>query len=50
AKTCTFCLDDYDDGDALRTLPECGHQFHVDCVDPWLTTKRACCPVCKHDV
>jgi E3 ubiquitin-protein ligase RNF13 len=24
-------------------------EFHVDCIDQWLTTQRAFCPVCKRD-
>ena len=46
-ETCAVCLEDYEDGEELRGLV-CGHQFHQPCVDPWLMTKRANCPVCKH--
>ena len=27
----------------------CGHAFHASCIDPWLTSRRACCPLCKRD-
>ena len=47
--TCTVCLEEYLDGDRLRVLA-CEHAFHEACIDPWLRTKRACCPFCKADV
>jgi hypothetical protein len=44
--TCAICLDLLDDDDEVRGLT-CGHAFHAACVDPWLSTRRACCPLCK---
>jgi hypothetical protein len=43
---CAICLEPYEMGQSVRTIP-CFHTFHVDCIDPWLSTK-ASCPVCKH--
>ncbi|CAN6476279.1 unnamed protein product [Victoria cruziana] len=43
---CSICLMDYLDSDVLRLLPECGHLFHVQCVDPWLKL-RSTCPMCR---
>ncbi|KZF26058.1 hypothetical protein L228DRAFT_264488 [Xylona heveae TC161] len=46
--TCAICLDTLNDDDEIRGLT-CGHAFHASCIDPWLTSRRACCPLCKAD-
>ncbi|KAJ8486593.1 hypothetical protein OPV22_019078 [Ensete ventricosum] len=46
AACCSICLSDYKDADVLRRLPDCGHLFHLDCVDPWLRSHRSC-PNCR---
>ncbi|KAL9623777.1 MAG: hypothetical protein Q9160_002008 [Pyrenula sp. 1 TL-2023] len=46
--SCAICIDNIDDDDDVRGLT-CGHAFHAHCVDPWLTSRRACCPLCKAD-
>lgn len=43
--TCTICLDQVNKGDLVRSLP-CLHQFHANCIDPWLR-QQGTCPVCK---
>ncbi|CAG8515779.1 9662_t:CDS:1, partial [Scutellospora calospora] len=47
-ETCAICLEDFDEGDNIRELP-CRHWYHVECIDPWLTTKSSSCPLCKKD-
>lgn len=47
---CVVCLEEYVDGvSRIMALP-CGHEFHVECITPWLTTRRRTCPMCKGDV
>lgn len=46
--TCAICIDTLEDDDDVRGLT-CGHAFHASCLDPWLTSRRACCPLCKAD-
>nr|XP_010907478.1 putative RING-H2 finger protein ATL71 [Elaeis guineensis] len=46
ASCCSICLADYKDTDVLRVLPDCGHLFHLSCVDPWLRSHPTC-PLCR---
>ncbi|KEQ60066.1 uncharacterized protein M437DRAFT_55004 [Aureobasidium melanogenum CBS 110374] len=49
-RDCAICIDEFEDGvSRVMSLP-CGHEFHVDCITPWLTTRRRTCPNCKADV
>ncbi|OVA07184.1 zinc finger protein [Macleaya cordata] len=43
---CSICLADYNSTDTIRLLPDCGHLFHLKCVDPWLL-QHPTCPVCR---
>ncbi|XP_055808306.1 RING-H2 finger protein ATL70-like [Solanum dulcamara] len=43
---CSICLADYKDNDMLRLLQDCGHLFHLKCVDPWLMLNPSC-PICR---
>ncbi|KAG0054279.1 hypothetical protein BGZ83_011621 [Gryganskiella cystojenkinii] len=46
--TCAVCLDEFEAGEEIRSLP-CRHEFHCECIDPWLTRKSSTCPLCKFD-
>lgn len=43
---CSVCLADYEAEDRLQQIPACGHTFHMDCIDHWLTTHTTC-PLCR---
>ncbi|KAM0940214.1 putative transcription factor C2H2 family [Dioscorea sansibarensis] len=43
---CSVCLGDYQSDERLQRIPHCGHTFHVDCIDHWLTTNTTC-PLCR---
>jgi hypothetical protein len=30
---CTICFEDFDQGQTVRVMPECGHIFHLPCID-----------------
>lgn len=48
--TCPVCLDDFESGTTLiRELP-CGHIFHPECIDPFLSNNSSLCPMCKKSV
>ncbi|KAJ8286153.1 hypothetical protein GJAV_G00035130 [Gymnothorax javanicus] len=48
AETCAVCLEQYFNNQCLRVLP-CLHEFHRDCVDPWLQLQQTC-PLCKRSI
>lgn len=45
--TCPICLSEYRPRETLRSIPECRHCFHADCIDEWLRL-NATCPVCRN--
>ncbi|KAI3666820.1 hypothetical protein L6452_41858 [Arctium lappa] len=49
ATECTICLGDFMDGEKVRVLPECNHEFHVKCVDKWLA-EHTSCPNCRRSL
>ncbi|XP_051118021.1 RING-H2 finger protein ATL8-like [Andrographis paniculata] len=43
---CAICLGDFVAGEEIRVLPQCGHGFHVLCIDTWLGSHSSC-PSCR---
>lgn len=43
---CAVCLNEFEDDQTLRLIPNCNHVFHPDCIDAWLSS-HSTCPVCR---
>jgi Ring finger domain len=46
---CSICLERFSEESLLRPL-ECGHYFHLECIDPWLLNRSNRCPICKQEI
>ncbi|CAK7340764.1 unnamed protein product [Dovyalis caffra] len=49
ALECAVCLNEFEDEETLRLIPNCDHVFHPDCIDAWLESHTTC-PVCRADL
>ncbi|XP_059311115.1 putative RING-H2 finger protein ATL21A [Lycium ferocissimum] len=45
--TCPICLGEYHAKEIVRSIPECEHCFHAECIDEWLKINGTC-PVCRN--
>lgn len=50
AVVCAICTEEFTMGDRIKTLPTCHHLYHKECIVPWLTRYKRCCPLCMRDV
>ncbi|KAJ0966614.1 hypothetical protein J5N97_023531 [Dioscorea zingiberensis] len=46
---CSVCLNEFQEDERLKILPNCSHVFHIDCIDTWLQSNSNC-PVCRADI
>ncbi|CAN7067286.1 unnamed protein product, partial [Brassica rapa subsp. trilocularis] len=46
---CVICLGLWEVGEFGRKLRFCGHGFHVECIDMWLSS-HSTCPLCRSPV
>ena len=44
--SCSVCIDQFEEGDIIKTMPTCQHVFHKDCIDEWLS-QHSTCPNCR---
>ncbi|XP_078158051.1 RING-H2 finger protein ATL2-like [Carex rostrata] len=49
SELCAVCISEFTDGEKLRALPQCGHRFHLECIDMWFAS-HSTCPLCRADV
>jgi hypothetical protein len=47
--TCSICLEDYGNLNAVSKTKTCGHLFHTQCLKNWLQVNRNC-PLCRQDL
>uniref|UniRef100_A0A670Y577 RING-type E3 ubiquitin transferase n=1 Tax=Pseudonaja textilis TaxID=8673 RepID=A0A670Y577_PSETE len=45
---CAICLEEFCEGQELRIIT-CSHEFHRQCVDPWLQQHQTC-PLCMFNI
>uniref|UniRef100_A0A3Q7JCC0 RING-type E3 ubiquitin transferase n=1 Tax=Solanum lycopersicum TaxID=4081 RepID=A0A3Q7JCC0_SOLLC len=39
---CAVCLNEFEEEETLRLLPNCHHVFHPECIDAWLAFRTTC--------
>lgn len=45
---CIICFSDLENEDKCIGFPGCGHNYHFDCLNEWLSNaKKTKCPICK---
>lgn len=45
SSTCGICLNNFTPTDVRHLLP-CGHDYHRDCLNTWLSVQQSC-PLCR---
>lgn len=46
---CSVCLNEFQEDESLRLLPNCKHAFHIYCIDTWLRSHTNC-PLCRSGI
>ncbi|GAB4859691.1 hypothetical protein Ancab_011170 [Ancistrocladus abbreviatus] len=43
---CAICLSEFEEKERVKVIPSCGHVFHEECIDTWLSS-HVTCPLCR---
>lgn len=43
---CPMCLEDLN----TKTVIECGHEFHEECLELWMNEDKDTCPICRERI
>ncbi|RWR94803.1 RING-H2 finger protein ATL57-like protein [Cinnamomum micranthum f. kanehirae] len=43
---CAICLSEFEEKDRVKIIPRCGHVYHPECIDHWLSSHDSC-PLCR---
>ncbi|XP_057501840.1 NEP1-interacting protein-like 1 isoform X2 [Actinidia eriantha] len=46
--SCSVCLEDFQVGEVVGSLPLCHHMFHRPCIAKW-RTRHSSCPLCRRN-
>ncbi|KAH7678680.1 Zinc finger RING/FYVE/PHD-type protein [Dioscorea alata] len=46
---CSVCLSKIEEGEKMRILPKCRHEFHAECIDMWFSS-HSTCPLCRSTI
>ncbi|MED6119604.1 hypothetical protein PIB30_013241 [Stylosanthes scabra] len=46
-ETCSICLVEFEDEDAVSKLRRCNHIFHLSCIEQWIDRNQFSCPLCR---
>lgn len=44
---CTICCERIQQDEMEQELPACGHSFHANCIQPWMSLGKNTCPNCR---
>ena len=48
-ENCVICQDQMRQGEEVRTIRQCSHLFHRECIDEWFRSNVRC-PHCRVDI